>query len=44
LGEWWQQGLIAPVIAAQLPLDRVADAFALVLDRAQTGHVVLTVD
>jgi len=44
LGEWWQQGLIAPVIAAQLPLDRVADAFALVLDRAQTGHVVLTLD
>lgn len=44
LGTWWAQGLIAPVIAATLPLDRVADAFALVLDRAQTGHVVLTLD
>jgi len=44
LGMWWAQGLIAPVIAARLPLDRVVDAFALVLDRAQTGHVVLTLD
>lgn len=42
LGTWWQQGLIKPVISACLPLDRIAEAFELVLDRNHLGHVVIT--
>jgi NADPH:quinone reductase len=42
LGEWWQQGLIVPAVGARVPLERVAEGFAKVLDRTQHGHVVVT--
>ena len=41
LGRWVEAGLIAPRLAAALPPERVAEGFALVLDREQIGHVVV---
>jgi NADPH:quinone reductase-like Zn-dependent oxidoreductase len=44
LGRWHAAGAIAPAIAAAFPLDRIADAFAAVLDRDHLGHVVVEPD
>ncbi|MCC6530967.1 MAG: NADPH:quinone oxidoreductase family protein [Burkholderiales bacterium] len=42
LGEWWSAGAIKPVIRAVVPLEDIAAAFALVLERANIGHVVVS--
>ncbi len=44
LGQWWERGLIRPEVGACFALADVAAAFARVLDRGQTGHVVITFD
>lgn len=41
LGELFSAGAIEPRIAARFPPERVADAFAAVLDRDTIGHVVV---
>jgi NADPH2:quinone reductase len=41
LGAWFEQGLIAPRLAACFPPERIAEAFACVLDRDHIGHVVV---
>ena len=42
--EWMvRDGLVAPIIGARYPLDRVADALRLIEDRGATGKVVLDV-
>lgn len=41
LGMWLAEGRIRPRIAVRLPLERVAEAFGHVADRARIGHVVL---
>jgi NADPH:quinone reductase len=41
LAGWLATGAIRPRIAARLPLDRVAEAFAIVADRSRIGHVVV---
>lgn len=43
LGDWWLQDLIKPYVGARVPLERVAEGFARVLDRTQHGHVVVMV-
>ncbi len=43
LGRWWEEGKIRPAIAGRHPLDKVPAAFAQVLDRANTGHVVIEI-
>lgn len=43
LGRWWEEGKIRPAIAGRHPLDAVPAAFAQVLDRANTGHVVIEI-
>jgi NADPH2:quinone reductase len=44
LGRWWAQGLIRPDVGARFALRDVPAAFARVLDREQTGHVVICFD
>ena len=44
LGDWCEDRTIRPHVAASFPLERVADAFAAVLDRQTIGHVVVTCD
>jgi NADPH2:quinone reductase len=39
---WIAQGLMRPVVGAQLPLERAADAHRLLLERKNYGKVVLT--
>jgi NADPH2:quinone reductase len=41
LGGWCDAGLIRPRVTGRFPMERVADAFAAVLDRTQIGHVVV---
>jgi NADPH2:quinone reductase len=41
LGTWWREGRIRPHVARRVTLEGVAAAFADVLDRTQTGHVVV---
>lgn len=41
LNAWFEAGSIAPRLAGRFPLDRVADAFGLVLGREHVGHVVV---
>lgn len=41
LADWWKLGQIKPVIAATFRIDRIAEAFEQVLDRAGTGHIVV---
>jgi NADPH:quinone reductase len=41
LGKWFETGAIDPVVSARFPLERVADAFAKVLDRDNIGHVAV---
>jgi NADPH2:quinone reductase len=43
LGRWFADGRIKPHISATFPLDRAADALALMAARKVTGKVVLTV-
>lgn len=43
LGRWWEEGRIRPAIAGRHPLEHVPAAFAQVLDRASTGHVVIEI-
>jgi len=42
LGEMHAAGAIRPPVAGRYPLERVAEAFAKVLDRDTIGHVVVT--
>jgi NADPH2:quinone reductase len=44
LGEWYAEGRLKPHISATFPLDRAADALALMAARKVTGKVVLAVD
>ena len=44
LGGWFTAGLIGPRIAATFPLERIRDAFAMVLDRDKIGHVAVLPD
>lgn len=39
LGAWFVEGRINPVTSSRFPLERIADAFAAVLDRRHLGHV-----
>jgi NADPH2:quinone reductase len=41
IGEWFERGLIDPVCSATFPLERISDAFTLVLDRNHLGHVAI---
>jgi NADPH2:quinone reductase len=41
LGGWFEAGRIAPLVAGRFPMERVGEAFDLVLDRAHLGHVVI---
>ncbi len=41
LSRWWEEGKIRPAIAGRHPLENVPAAFAQVLDRTNTGHVVI---
>lgn len=43
LGQWFVAGVIDPVVSARYPLERVADAFARVLDRDNIGHVAVMI-
>jgi NADPH2:quinone reductase len=43
LGAWWEEGKIRPLISGRYPLEKVPAAFAQVLDRANTGHVVIEI-
>ena len=43
LGAWFVEGRINPVTAAIYPLERIAEAFARVLDRASLGHVSVAI-
>ena len=43
LGGWYAEGRLKPHISATFPLDRAADALALMAARKATGKVVLTV-
>jgi NADPH2:quinone reductase len=40
---WWAEGKLFPHVSATLPLDRAAEAIAMVKGRASTGKVVLEV-
>jgi len=42
LSRWFSEGAIKPHISATFPLERAADALALMADRKVTGKVVLT--
>lgn len=41
LGTWFEEGRIVPRLAGRFPLERVAEAFDLVLDRGHIGHVAI---
>ena len=43
LGRWYAEGKLKPHISATFPLERAADALALMASRKVTGKVVLTV-
>jgi NADPH2:quinone reductase len=43
LADWWRAGKLKPHVAATLPLERAADALALMAARKVTGKVVLTI-
>ena len=43
LARWWEEGGIRPAIAGRYPLGNVPAAFAQVLDRDNTGHVVIEI-
>jgi NADPH2:quinone reductase len=40
---WWGQGRLQPPLATAMPLERAADALALIAARKVTGKIVLTV-
>jgi len=42
LGQWIDQGLLRPVVAASFPLERVGDAHRFIQQRKNVGKVVLT--
>ena len=44
LFDWYAEGRIRPRITATFPLERAAEALALIEDRKATGKIVLTVD
>jgi NADPH:quinone reductase len=44
LGNWFEAGVIDPVVAAHYPLERISEAFAKVLDRDHIGHVTVAID
>jgi NADPH:quinone reductase-like Zn-dependent oxidoreductase len=43
LGQWVDQGVLRPVVAATFPLEQAADAHRFIQDRKNVGKVVLTV-
>jgi NADPH2:quinone reductase len=43
LGRWFREGRIKPHISATFPLDRAADALALMASRRAIGKIVLTI-
>jgi NADPH2:quinone reductase len=43
LGHWWEEGKIRPMITGRHPLENVPAAFAQVLDRSNSGHVVIEI-
>ncbi len=43
LFRWYGEGKLRPHVSHQLPLERVADAMALMLERKSTGKVVLNI-
>jgi NADPH:quinone reductase-like Zn-dependent oxidoreductase len=43
LGQWVDQGVLRPVVAATFPLERVGDAHRFIGERKNVGKVVLTV-
>ncbi|MGE5545768.1 MAG: NADPH:quinone oxidoreductase family protein [Solirubrobacterales bacterium] len=40
---WWREGRLKPHVSATLPLERAAEALAMLKGRAATGKIVLTV-
>jgi NADPH2:quinone reductase len=43
LGRWFREGRIRPHVSATFPLDRAADALALMASRRVIGKIVLTI-
>ena len=42
LDRWWREGRLRPLVSQTFPLDRAADALALIARREVTGKLVLT--
>ena len=42
--DWWSNGLLRPHLSHRLPLERAAEALALLRDRRSSGKIVLTMD
>jgi NADPH2:quinone reductase len=43
LSQWIDAGRLRPVVGDTLPLEKVAEAYALLLERKNFGKVVLTI-